>query len=224
MGLSRREYAVHRGCSPSLVQRKVKHGILRRAILDDGSIDATVADQEWERGSASVSTASPPEKKPARKKQVAKKHGKAKQTPAPPDKTAEGDEGQHETLIPDSSRRAVRDSLKEGSQKNGGEDGDLGDISYNDARTANEYEKAELARLKRRQLEGELIEREAAQRLVFGWQRQIRDSLMSWPGQVGPQIAADLGLEDTRAVTVTLETYMREKLEELASVDPPDFT
>ena len=32
-------------------------------------------------------------------------------------------------------------------------------ISYNDARTANEYEKAELARLKRWQLGGELIER-----------------------------------------------------------------
>ncbi len=68
------------------------------------------------------------------------------------------------------------------------------------------------------------VERAAAQRLVFGWQREMRDAWLSWPGQVGPQIAADLGLEDTRAVTVALEGYVREKLEELASVDPPDFT
>ncbi len=220
MGLSRREYAEHRGCSSSQVQNRVTQGVLKRSILGDGSIDAEVADREWGKGSASAVEA---KAKAAPKRQAAKKSKKPAATPEP---VVELDEEQREALVLDSSRRAVRESLDEAAEKHGevGEDGDLDDISYNDARTANEYEKAELARLKRRQLEGELIEREAAQRLVFGWQRQIRDAWLSWPGQVGPQIAADLGIEDTRSVTVALEGYVREKLEELASVDPPDFT
>ena len=69
-------------------------------------------------------------------------------------------------------------------------------ISYNDARTANEYEKAELARLKRWQLGGELIERKRRSVSSSAWQRQIRDAWPSWPGQVGPQITAHLGLEE----------------------------
>ena len=45
MGMSRRAYAAHRGCSESAVRKAIATG--RIATEDDGTIDAATADAEW---------------------------------------------------------------------------------------------------------------------------------------------------------------------------------
>ena len=117
MGLSRREYAEHRGCSSSLVQKRVSQGVLKRSILGDGSIDAEVADREWGKGSASMASAVEAKKKAEPRKRPAMK---AKKRAAAPEQVVELDDEPCEALVPDSSRRAVRESLKEAAQKVGG--------------------------------------------------------------------------------------------------------
>jgi hypothetical protein len=71
-------------------------------------------------------------------------------------------------------------------------------------------------RLTLEQRRGTLISRERAVAQAFGFARTLRDRCLAWPARVGPLLAAEFDL-DAPAVTVVLEGYVREHLEELAS-------
>ena len=51
---------------------------------------------------------------------------------------------------------------------------------------------------------------------AFGFARMIRDTWLAWPARVGPLLAATYDL-DAGSVTVALEGYVREQLEDLAN-------
>src|SRR5262249_15973802 len=63
---------------------------------------------------------------------------------------------------------------------------------------------------------GTLVSRARAVQKAFGFARMLRDRWQAWPARVGPLLAAQFEL-DAGAVTVVLEGYVREHLEELAS-------
>jgi len=63
---------------------------------------------------------------------------------------------------------------------------------------------------------GALISRDRATIKAFAFARMLRDRWLAWPARVGPQLAAQFEL-DAGCVTVVLEAYVREHLEELAS-------
>jgi hypothetical protein len=71
-------------------------------------------------------------------------------------------------------------------------------------------------RLMLEQRRGALISRDAATLKAFAFARVLRDSWLSWPARIGPQIAAQFDL-DAATVVVTLERHVRAQLEELAS-------
>ena len=47
----------------------------------------------------------------------------------------------------------------------------------------------------------------------------MRDAWLAWPARIGPELAADLGLDATR-VMIALEPYVRRQLQELADARP----
>lgn len=51
---------------------------------------------------------------------------------------------------------------------------------------------------------------------AFSFARMLRDRWLAWPASVGPLLAAQFEADAT-AVTVVLEGYVREHLDELAS-------
>lgn len=51
---------------------------------------------------------------------------------------------------------------------------------------------------------------------LFSFSRMLRDRWQAWPARVGPQLAAELGVEPA-ALVVALEELVRAHLEELAS-------
>jgi hypothetical protein len=66
------------------------------------------------------------------------------------------------------------------------------------------------------QRRGALVSRDQAVRKAFSFARMLRDRWQAWPARVGPLLAARFEL-DAGAVTVVLETHVREHLAELAS-------
>jgi len=111
--------------------------------------------------------------------------------------------------VPDAALDAVRDMLKEnGAPTNGG-------TTYMQARTANEVLKAQTNRVRLQKLKGELIDRAKVMAHVFKLGRQERDAWLNWPARVSAQMAAELGA-DPHTTHVTLETYVRQHLSELA--------
>lgn len=70
-------------------------------------------------------------------------------------------------------------------------------------------------RLTLEQRRGALIPRARALATAFAYARLLRDRCLAWP-RVGPLLAAQFEL-DAGAVTVVLEGYVREQLEELVS-------
>jgi hypothetical protein len=71
-------------------------------------------------------------------------------------------------------------------------------------------------RLALEQRRGALVAKDRAVRTAFAFARMLRDRWLAWPARVGPLLAAQFEL-DAGAVTIVLEGYVREHLEELAS-------
>jgi hypothetical protein len=79
----------------------------------------------------------------------------------------------------------------------------------------------EQKRLNLERARGALVSRDQATRKAFAYTRLIRDTWLAWPARIGPQLAATFNL-DAATVTVTLEQYVRQQLDELSS-DRLDF-
>src|SRR5262249_43259618 len=85
------------------------------------------------------------------------------------------------------------------------------------ARTALLLTEAQLRRLPPGGRRGALLDRRTTLAKFFTTIRGMRDSWLAWPARIGPELAADLGLDATR-VMIRLEVYVRRQLQELADV------
>jgi hypothetical protein len=65
---------------------------------------------------------------------------------------------------------------------------------------------------------GQLVEAEAAERILFEEARAARDSWLNWPARNAPMIAAELGVT-VEAVVETLDRHVRVHLSELGEPD-----
>src|SRR5262249_53165384 len=84
------------------------------------------------------------------------------------------------------------------------------------ARTALLATEVQCKRLLLDQRRGILIDRQTALAKAFAYGRLLRDAWLAWPARVGPQFAATFD-RDAATVTVILEQYVRQQLEDLAS-------
>jgi biotin operon repressor len=85
--------------------------------------------------------------------------------------------------------------------------------SFHVARTLRESEEARMAKIKRLQLEGSLIEREPAVTAVFTAFRTLRDSAMPLGRRVAPRVAA---MTDTREIQLLIDEEVRNVLRTFA--------
>lgn len=90
---------------------------------------------------------------------------------------------------------------------------------YLQAKAANEVLKAELNRLKVRKQKKELIDKAQATAHVFALARAERDAWLNWSARIAAQMASNLNISPA-ALQRTLESYVREHLNELANIEP----
>jgi hypothetical protein len=83
------------------------------------------------------------------------------------------------------------------------------------ARTALVLAEAQLRKLRLEERHGQLLDRQTTLATVFAFVRGFRDAWQSWPARVAAELAAELGVEQSR-VAIVLETYVRRHLDELA--------
>ena len=85
--------------------------------------------------------------------------------------------------------------------------------TFHQAKTADIYYRAMLAKTKLRMLTGEMVDRKRAGNYAFILGRALRDLFMSFPVRYGALIAAELGT-DEHQTSVILDEYIRKMLTE----------
>src|SRR5262245_59769532 len=81
------------------------------------------------------------------------------------------------------------------------------------ARTALLLTEAPLRRLPLEKRRGALLNRQTTLAKFFTVVRMMRDGWLAWPSRVGPELAAEFGIDQTR-VMIALERYVRRQLDE----------
>lgn len=196
MGLSRRQYAQYRGVSESAVRKAISTG--RIVVEDDGTIDPTKADGQWDA-----------QTDPAKQRGA---HAKSQQAETAAG-TARAQVGTKP--VPRAAIQAVNDTLDEAGEAPAptGE----GEVSFLRARMANEVLKAQTSKVKLQKLKGELVDRNRTVSLIYDLARRERDAWLNWPPRVAANMAAELGV-DAHRMEVVLEKYLRGHLSEMAEV------
>ena len=97
--------------------------------------------------------------------------------------------------------------------------GGTGGTSLLQARTVNEVVKAQTNKVRLARLKGELVDRPQAIAHVFKLARSERDAWLNWPARISAQMAAKLEV-DTHTMHVSLESAVREHLQELGNLSP----
>lgn len=176
--------------------RGVSHTAVQKAIHagripveTDGSIDPAKADAAWDVNTTPTHGRQPPPSKP---------------TQAPKTKP-----------VPQAAVEAARETLKEHGEPVPAP----GQMTYLQARTANEILKAQERRLRLQKLKGEVVDRAKAMALVFRLARQERDSWLNWPSRISAVMAADIGV-DAGTLHTALEKFTREHLMDLSEIAP----
>lgn len=198
MGLSRRAYAAHRGCSESAVRKAIATG--RIVTEADGTIDAARADAMWD----------------ARTDPAQQRGAHARATAAETAATTATAKAALNKPVPRAALDAVKDTLREAGSEPGAAEGG-GEVSFVRARMANEVLKAQTARVRLQKMKGEVVDRARATAMVFDLARRERDAWLNWPPRVAALMAAELGVEAHQMETV-LERHVRAHLGELAEV------
>ena len=198
MGLSRRAYATHRGCSESAVRKAIATG--RIVTEADGTIDAAKADAMWD----------------ARTDPAQQRGAHARATAAETAATTATAKAALNKPVPRAALDAVKDTLREAGSEPGAAEGG-GEVSFVRARMANEVLKAQTARVRLQKMKGEVVDRARATAMVFDLARRERDAWLNWPPRVAALMAAELGVEAHQMETV-LERHVRAHLGELAEV------
>ena len=200
MGMSRRQYASHRGVSHTAVAKAIKTG---RISLDaDGSIDPERADAQWAAQTDPSKQRGP--------NATALGVSTAANTAAAQE--ALGDRKPVPRAALDSVNDTLRDADADPVPGGGG-----GEVSFLRARMANEVLKAQTAKVKLAKMKDELVDRPRAMAMVFDLARRERDAWLNWPPRVAANMAAELGA-DPHLVEQVLDKFLREHLAELAEV------
>ena len=92
-----------------------------------------------------------------------------------------------------------------------------GNMTFLQAKTANEVLKAQERKLKLEKMRGDLIDRKKATALVFKLGRQERDAWLTWPNRIAALLAAELGV-DPAAMQTALDRHVRDHLNEQADL------
>ncbi|MDO5623041.1 MAG: elements of external origin [Paracoccus sp. (in: a-proteobacteria)] len=194
MGISRRQYATHRGVSEAAVRKAIASG--RITPEPDGSIDPARADAEWAR-----------QTDPAKQRGV---HAQALGA-----RSAASARVAATKPVPKAALEAVTDTLRDAGADTAPDAG--GEVSFLRARMANEVLKAQTAKVRLQKMKAELVDRARATTMVFDLARRERDAWLNWPPRVAANMAAELGT-DPHAMEQMLDRYLRAHLAELAEV------
>jgi len=196
MGMSRRQYAAHRGVSHTAVGKAIATG--RITVEADGTIDPVKADRQWDAQTDPAKQRGPN----AQALGAATAAGTARASATKP--------------VPRSAIEAVSETLREAGaepdQTAGG-----GEVSFLRARMANEVLKAQTAKVKLAKMKGELVDRARTTALVFDLARRERDAWQNWPPRVAANMAAELGV-DPHKMEQVLDKYLRKHLADMAEV------
>lgn len=112
----------------------------------------------------------------------------------------------------DPAKSHKTDPLFEGSTDSGGFN-KTGLSSFQQAKTADIYYRAMLAKAKLKMITGETIDRKKAGLHAFNLGRSLRDLFVSFPTRYGAMIAAELEADEHKTITV-LDEYIRKLLSE----------
>jgi len=115
--------------------------------------------------------------------------------------------------VPIAAVEAVRETLRESGEPTPA----AGNMTFVQARTANEVIKAQERRIRLGKLKGDLVDRNRAISNVFSLARRERDAWVQWPARVAALMAAELRV-DPHAMETVLEQYVRRHLAELSDV------
>lgn len=88
------------------------------------------------------------------------------------------------------------------------------DMTIEEAKRVKENYLALLNQLDYQQKDGSLVDLATAEQVLFEATRAARDAWLNWPAKVGPQLAAQLGLEADK-VTEALASYVHKQIAEL---------
>ena len=95
--------------------------------------------------------------------------------------------------------------------------------SFNRAHALNEIQKAHINQLKRRQLEGSLVDKALTMNQMFGFARALRDSWLAWPSRVSAIMAAKLRV-DPQELHIELDAAVRQHLLDISGPkDAPEL-
>ena len=195
MGMSRRQYAAHRGVSHTAVGKAIATG--RISLEPDGTIDPVKADKQWDAQTDPAKQRGPN----AQAMGVATAAGTARAATKP---------------VPRSAIEAVSETLREAGAEPDPTAGG-GEVSFLRARMANEVIKAQTAKVKLAKMKGELVDRARTTAAVFDLARRERDAWQNWPPRVAANMAAELGVEPHKMEQV-LDKYLRKHLADMAEV------
>ena len=203
MGLSRRQYAAHRGMSHTAVAKAIATG--RISTEPDGSIDPDKADAQWD------AQTDPTKQRGVHARQLAGDTAR---------RTAEANSLIGMKAVPKAAIAAVNETLSEaGAPAEPPEAGEAegGQVSFLRARMANEVIKAQTAKVRLGKMKGDLVDRARATAMVFDLARRERDAWIGWPPRVAATMAAELGVDPHRMEQI-LDAHLRLHLGELAEV------
>lgn len=97
--------------------------------------------------------------------------------------------------------------------EHGNENSKVNPSSFQQAKTADVYYRAMIAKAKLKKMTGETIDRKKAGMHAFNLGRSLRDLFVSFPTRYGALIAADLETDEHKTVVV-LDEYVRKLLSE----------
>ena len=200
MGISRRQYAAHRGVSHTAVAKAVATG--RITPESDGTIDPDKADLQWD------AQTDPTKQRGVHARQMAGATARG---------TAEAKVQIGMKAVPRAAIDAVNETLGEAGAPAEPAESEGGQVSFLRARMANEVIKAQTAKVRLGKMKGDLVDRARTTAMVFDLARRERDAWIGWPPRVAATMAAELGV-DPHKMEQVLNAHLRLHLGELAEI------
>ena len=188
--MNRIEYARHAGVDRKTISRWIKAG--KYIVLSGDDIDVEASDRAIALWRDSTD---------GRTKNAAKPCHSTQPEPA------------HEDETSDSSPENADDFVKAFMLANGA------NMSKEEASRVKENYLALLTKLEFQQKDGQLVELEQAEKVLFDCFRAQRDSWLNWPSRVAPLMAADLDVPADRMTEVLAEHVHKH----ITSLGEPEF-
>lgn len=102
----------------------------------------------------------------------------------------------------------------------GGDGGEAGGSAYWDARTLREESEAAIAAMKRRQMEGDLVERRRVEEASMRIGRTLRDAVLAVPTKLAPELSH---LTDSWEIEQRIAAALRQVLDDVAKMTSDDL-